>query len=172
MIAFSLSPDDLAVAHAVGSARNADKVRRGISTRKHAVADSDEHVHVLGAMAEIAVCRWLCAPFNDSILPGGDGGTDLSWGGLTFDVKMRSGWGRDLLILPDMSDFRADIAVLCWPGKQFGKIVVVGLVSRERFRVEARTDILTNPPRLVMPWRELTGIQKENDGLLCKWNRG
>ncbi len=158
MIALSLSPDDLAVAHRIGAERNADKARRGIATRKHSLADSDEHIHVLGAMAEMAVCRWLRTPFNDRILPDGDGGADLSWGGLTFDVKMRSGWGKDLLILPDMSDFRADIAILCWPGKEPDTVAVVGLVSRERFRRKALDTVLVRPPRLVMPWQELTKI--------------
>ena len=158
MIAFSLSPDDLAVAHRIGAERNADKARRGIATRKHSLADSDEHIHVLGAMAEMAVCRLLRTSFNDRILPDGDGGTDLSWGGLTFDVKMRSGWGKDLLILPDMSDFRADIAILCWPGKEPDTVAVVGLVSRERFRRKALDTVLVRPPRLVMPWQELTKI--------------
>ena len=158
MIALSLSPDDLAVAHRIGAERNADKARRGIATRKHSLADSDEHIHVLGAMAEMAVCRWLRTPFNDRILPDDDDSADLSWSGLTFDVKMRSGWGKDLLILPDMSDFRADIAILCWPGKEPDTVAVVGLVSRERFRRKALDTVLVRPPRLVMPWQELTKI--------------
>lgn len=157
MIVFPLTPDDIALAHTIGQRRNAIKVERGIATHKHAPA-SDESIHVLGAMAEIVVCRWLGVLFNDSITPYGDGGLDLTWGGLKVDVKMRSEWGRDLLILPDLSDFRADIAMLCWPGKEPDTVAVVGLVSRERFRQKARSDILVRPPRLVMPWQELTKI--------------
>ena len=157
MIVFSLSPDDIALAREIGRQRNAIKVERGIVTHKHSTA-SDVEIHVLGAMAEIAVCRWLGVTFNDSIFPHGDGGIDLSWHGLKVDVKMRSEWGRDLLFLPDLSDFRADIALLCWPGKEPDTVAVVGLVSRERFRQKARRDLLVRPPRLVMPWQELTKI--------------
>jgi len=157
MIVFPLTLDEIDLARKIGRQRNEIKVRQGITTHKHAPA-SDESIHVLGAMAEIVVCRWLGVLFNDSITPCGDGGLDLTWGGLKVDVKMRSEWGRDLLILPDLSDFRADIAMLCWPGKEPDTVAVVGLVSRERFRQKARSDLLVRPPRLVMPWQELTKI--------------
>ncbi len=157
MIVFPLSSDDIALSHEIGQRRNAIKVECGIPTHKHSTA-SDESIHVLGAMAEIAVCRWLGVRFNDDILPGSDGGTDLTWKGYSIDVKMRSTGWRDLVTLPDLSDFRADFAVLCWPGDEPDTITIVGLVSRERFRQKARSDLLVRPPRLVMPWPQLTKI--------------
>ncbi len=157
MIVFPLSSDDIALSHEIGQRRNAIKVECGIPTHKHSTA-SDESIHVLGAMAEIAVCRWLGVTFNNNIFPHGDGGIDLSWNGFTLDVKMRSEWGRDLVIMPDLSDFRAEVALLCWPGKEPDTVAVVGLVSRERFRRKALDTVLVRPPRLVMPWQELTKI--------------
>lgn len=161
MIVLPLSSEDQMLARLIGRRRNALKQANGINSNKHSDAATDLDIHILGASAEVAVARWLGVPVNADIYLSGDGGIDLTYQGVNIDVKMRSAWGKDLLVMPDLSDFRAEVALLCWPGKEPDTVAVVGLVSRERFRRKALDTVLVRPPRLVMPWQELTRIVPE-----------
>lgn len=158
MIAFTLSQSDLVLAKTIGNSRNAIKVSNGVVSRRHSQTLDDAAIHILGAKAEIAVARVLNVDINRRFTSNGDGGVDMTFNGMTFDVKMRSTPNTDLIIMPDMSDFTAQVVILCWPGHDEDQVILVGLTDRERFRREARDDLLTNPPRLVMPWRQLTQL--------------
>ena len=157
MIAFTLSKPDLALARWIGRERNAAKA--GIPSRKYATTKAtDEEIHVLGAKAEIAVARVLGVEPDRNFYRHGDGGVDLRVGGYTVDVKMRSTPYTDLLIQPDLSDFRADCIILCWPwGTGENTVAVIGLVTRKRF-VEKATFLHLASPRLVVRWSDLTPI--------------
>lgn len=157
MIPVTLSRPDMALARWIGRERNAAKV--GLPSRKYlSTAMTDEEIHVLGAMAEVAVARLFGIEPDRRFYRHGDGGVDLRLGGRTFDVKMRSRRGADLLIQPDMSDFRADYIVLCWPGNAPNTVEIVGTVGRVRFRAQASDTVLVAPPRLVLPWQALTPV--------------
>lgn len=157
MIAFSLSKPDLALARWIGRERNAAKA--GIPSHKYATTRaSDEEIHVLGARAEIAVARVLGVEPDRNFYRHGDGGVDLRVGGHTVDVKMRSTPYTDLLVQPDLSDFRADCIILCWPwgGNEY-TVAVIGLVTRKRF-IEKATALPLASPRLMIRWSDLTPI--------------
>lgn len=136
--------------------RNRFKQQAGIPTRRYAAWRDDETTHRLGLQAEAVIARLLGVRLNTAHTLAGDGGYDLAWNGMRLDVKMRGRRFDDLVCLPDLSDFQADAVILCWPGLNSGEIEVVGVISRERFRQEARRDILCAPPRLVLPWWNLT----------------
>lgn len=165
MIPVTLSRPDMALARWIGRERNAAKV--GVQSRKYlSTTLTDGQIHILGAMAEVAVARLFGIEPDRNFYRGGDGGVDLRLGGRTFDVKMRSRRGTDLLTQPDMSDFRAEYVVLCWPGLAPNVVEIVGTVGRERFRRESSDNVLRDPPRLVLPWRALTpvGVPRRSAG--------
>lgn len=157
MIVHTLSRADYALALWMARERNGIKEALGIASNKVSAAD-DLTIHRLGALAEVAVARHLGAAPDMAIHAGGDAGYDLVVGQWTIDVKMRSQPGRDLVIMPDMRDFRAQVVVLCWPGPTERDVRLVGYATRQRFLREARDDILRDPPRLVVPWRSLRPI--------------
>ena len=149
---YTLSPDDLDLADDLARQRNGSKEAAGI--RSHKVANrSDQSIHYLGLLAEIAVARTLGVEIDRNIYLTGDSGYDLRWSGQSIDVKMRGNRDKDLPIMPGMRDFTADFAVLCWPAG-YDVVEIVGCVSRWRFRQECRADLVPN--RLVMLWQQLT----------------
>ena len=153
MIVLPLRDDDMALVERLSASRNSIKEANGVPT--HKVSDwSDQSIHRLGLMAEVAIAAWLGVSIDGNTYYGGDAGYDLCAGGLTVDVKMRSRTGLDLVTFADMSDFRADIAILCWPAGE-RDVACVGYVSRDRFRLQARRMMIGSNERLVMPWREL-----------------
>lgn len=153
MFTYTLSPADIRLANKLAQARNDNKLRLGATSNK--VSNwSDQSIHLLGVAAEIAVARVFRVEPDKAIYAGGDRGYDLVAQGRTWDVKMRSRANRDLIIMPGLSDFLADYVILCWPAGCRGGVSLVGFVGRERFRVEARDDLIPN--RLVMPWQQLT----------------
>lgn len=158
MISLKLSYPDMSLARWLGRERNAAKV--GIASRKYPTTTlSDEEIHILGAKAEVAVARLFgIEPDRHFYATGGDGGVDLCYRGLTYDVKMRSRRDTDLMTQPDMYDFRADRIVLCWPGSSENVVDIIGLIARERFRREASEKLLRDSQRLVLPWRGLSPI--------------
>jgi hypothetical protein len=161
-----LSAADLRLAADMGLARNGIKERNGVATRRYDDLSSDSAVHIVGAMGEIAVARLFGVEPDTSVHLGGDPGYDLVCRGSTWDVKTRRGINRDLLIYPDMSDFRADYCALCWLVKP-GVIWIVGYVRRETYRELAR--LTANGERLYMRWQDLAQVypKEHESGLLA-----
>jgi hypothetical protein len=158
VIRYSLSAADLRLAADMGLARNGVKVANGIATRRYDSLSSDSAVHITGAMGEIAVARLFGVEPDTSVHLGGDPGYDLVYRDSTWDVKTRRGINKDLLIYPDMSDFRADYCMLCWLAAP-GVIGVVGYVSREMFDHLAYP--IPNGKRLCMRWQDLALVYEK-----------
>lgn len=157
MIVFTLADEDRRLAISTAEMRNRGKVLNGVATKKISAVHSDLEIHILGMMAEVAVCRLLGVEPDVELCLRGDAGYDLVWGGMTWDVKMRLGRFRDLMMRADLSDFRSDGAILCWADDMAGDVCIVGLVLRARFVAQARDDLVRE--RLVLPWRLLTEIR-------------
>lgn len=153
---YRLRPDDLELARIIAAGRNNAKERMGIHSNKIADA-SDFDIHFSGVLGEIAVARLIGTEIDRTFHLHGDSGHDLQLGGFTAEVKSRRRRGQDLIIMPGMTDFTADVCVLCW-AEGDTEVEVVGLVSHRRFRQQAQSVVLAGRPRLLMPWRDLRPI--------------
>jgi len=153
---YKLQPEDLNLAQIIASGRNDIKERAGVRSNK--IADvSDYDIHFSGVLGEIAVARLAGVTIDKTFHLNGDAGYDLQINGFTLDIKSRRRCRKDLIIMPGMSDFTADLCILCWVENNM-EVEVVGLVSRQRFQQQAQSVTLAGRPRLLMPWRELRPI--------------
>ena len=153
---YQLRPGDLDLARRIAAGRNGVKEQAGVRSNKIADA-SDFDIHFSGVLGEIAVARLAGVEIDKVFHLCGDAGYDLRLGGYTVEVKSRRKRGQDLIILPDMADFRADHCILCWVTGG-SEVEVVGIVSRQRFRMQALPVTLAHRPRLLMPWENLRSI--------------
>jgi hypothetical protein len=113
-------------------------------------------------MGEIAVARVLGVEPDTSIHKSGDDGYDLVWRDSTWDVKTRGEPNKDLLIYPDMCDFRAKFCMLCWLMRP-GVIGIVGYISRKNFK--RLSELTGDGSRLYMRWQDLAQVMaREENG--------
>ncbi len=99
-------------------------------------------MHYIGIKGECAVARVLCVPVDLNAYASGDLTKDLTYQGMTIEVKTLQDW----LIFNDMSHFGSDVAILVNPcGTEtderirhkrahcYRNVAVIGTISRENF---------------------------------------
>lgn len=135
--------------------------------------------HYIGLLGEFAASRILEGHNLDRGLYGarGDGGmADLTGVGGGVSIKTRTKRGYDLALQSDkLTDFKADAAVLCWPGddatqKMFCTdpkpldvsiaVEVVGIVSYNTFAAKAHLVDYSYGMRLALSHEHLTPIKR------------
>jgi hypothetical protein len=127
---------------------NAHKAALGKrGSRRYEGGDPDAN-RIAAIRSEYAVAKALKLPYSVEIYDGGDGGVDLWFPastavGRSIQIKWRGEPGRDLATdsLNFHKDLRADIYVLCWPGRD-NQIALVGWCTRKDFLRR----ILARPP--------------------------
>lgn len=91
--------------------------------------------HIDGFKAEYALAKYLKLRPDLSISDDGDEGYDLVLpdSGLTIEVKMRRGTGKDLALHSlNPRELKADVIVLCWEVEKH-RIELVGWLSKAAF---------------------------------------
>lgn len=144
MLDILLSEAEEAQCRKWGLAINANKHRlgkgRGGGKRYEGIDEDASRINAI--RSEYAVAKALGVLYSVDILPGGDGGVDITLPvpcrfGKTVQVKWRSERGRDLAT--DTSgnlskDLRADMYVLTWPGIEAGYITLVGFATMDDWK--------------------------------------
>ena len=120
MIYVKLDHDTLTGLYRIAKERNSVKGGPGtLFTRRL----TDIQIHYVGLKGEWAVAKVLDQEIDLEVSPGGDAGWDLTYAGMTFDVKMSR--GTDLIFY--VNKFKADAAVLVVPYNKSTEIVGLGL---------------------------------------------
>jgi len=113
--------------------------------------------HLVGVIAEAAVCIYCGQELNREILPGGDGHRpDLVMGDLAIEVKASQYTPPYLRIDAQAEEFQSDIAMLVFVSIQKRETEFWGWISREEFIEKSSLTDLGHGERLVMkpPFRD------------------
>jgi hypothetical protein len=140
------------------SAMGRQKAKVNATNKKYSNRN-DLAVHLTGVAGEVAFARWTGGDYDNRFYSGGDPGHDAVIGDGTtkVDVKSRKGKYRDLAVHTDLSDIRANIAVLCWV--TLPEVFVVGWVERDDIKNEGYvTEFIPGQPRLVVRWQRLNPL--------------
>jgi len=147
-----------------GLAINANKKRLGLKkTHGSRYDDIDIDVSRVNAVrSERAVAKALGVLYSVEILPGGDGGVDLTLPvpcrfGRTVQVKWRRERERDLATETSgnlSKDLRADIYVLTWPATVDRLITLVGFATMDDWkkRVFSRPAVWMRGEKWELKW--------------------
>lgn len=146
--------DDWERLYEEGRKRYRNAIKGGYHTPTISGVQDQEDNDARAFIAENAVAFVLrLAELNDPTTGGAligenpDSGWDLiTLDGFTFDVKYTGHKGGHLLF-QNIAKFRADAAVLCWPGYGKHDIDIVGGIKRNRWYQEVFTKQLT-PERI------------------------
>ena len=89
--------------------------------------------HYIGAMAEIAVCKYFNVQHPHDIALGGDGGIDLLLNGWKAQVKCRTFTGKNPeLIFRSLDYFKAEVAIATrWASPT--SIEMLGCITQRKF---------------------------------------
>ncbi len=105
MIYYKFDHDTLTYLYRIAKKRNGIKGGPGTLFSRRI---SDIQIHYVGLKGEWAVAKALSQEIDLTVSHGGDTGHDLSYAGMTIDVKV--GRGTDLIFY--VNKFRADAAIL------------------------------------------------------------
>jgi hypothetical protein len=168
-----LSESEEAQCREWGLAINANKERLGKGRRgsgnRYEGIDADVS-RINAIRSEYAVAKALGVLYDCEILPGGDGGVDVTLPvpcrfGKTVQVKWRSERERDLATETSGNlarDLRADIYILTWPGAVDRYITLVGFATMDdwRKRVFSRPAVWMRGEKWELRWKtELRPMQ-------------
>jgi len=118
--------------------------------------------HLVGVVAEAAVCKHYGKKVDRSVLPGGDRHRpDLTVEGVTVEVKASQHWPPHLRINIEADEFQSDIAFVVFVDVEKREASIWGWVSREEFMEKAETADYGYGERLVMlpPFRRLDELE-------------
>ena len=120
---------------------------------------TSEENHVLGLFAEVAVSRYLDAPFDESIYFGGDGGKpDIVLKNIKIEVRATKFY-PPILKFNDLVTSQANVYILCRVGpldslRSF--VEIWGCVSKKRFLKEHTQQDFGYGSRFVMQAEQLS----------------
>ena len=133
-----LTEREIELARRIADLRNAKNgsVPNYRETRKH----GDWEIHFSGIRAEIAVCKIVNFPIDQHISYDGDSGSpDLYIGNYKTEVKSAL-YMPPILKFNRVTDFKSDIAILCYcpsaGSKDESVVSIAGGVSRYKFSAE------------------------------------
>tara|TARA_Y100001963_G_scaffold96552_1_gene132935 strand:+ start:1178 stop:1741 length:564 start_codon:yes stop_codon:yes gene_type:complete len=143
----------------LAEARQANKERYGIASKRFDDQKSDLEIHIMGMRAEYAVAAALGAKPRWELSLGGDSNSgDLVLpDGRSCSVKYRNRQGWDFALQSDdKSSFREDIGVLVYPGDKKGILLLRGWLTRDEFLDRAKVVNYGHGPRAVVSPEEMS----------------
>lgn len=134
VIRIEITEDMRVRAREIAHLRNDAKVAAGIKTEKWG-DKTPFQIHYEGALAELAVEKWLGTACDESFSWTGDDGYDMVLPfGWTIEVKYRDGQYSDFgLKSRDPDGFKADIGILVWPSNRENVLEIVGWTTKIHF---------------------------------------
>jgi hypothetical protein len=127
----NLSKSDIENARRIATIRNSKngRVPNYRVTKKH----SDFDIHFVGAKSEIAIANLFNLKADDSFLIGGDNGeADLVIDGFRVQIKGAM-YKPPILKLNHLSDFKLDIAIICFSTIESNTVEVYGSITKKDF---------------------------------------
>lgn len=149
-----MEPDDIAYCQGLAAGRNG----KAPDINNNLFSDhTSEGAHLVGVIGEHAFAGWAGDRVDERFYRAGDPGFDAEYAQMRVDVKTRVGQRRDLALYPDLSDLRADIAVLVWWDDPH--VILVGWADQDDIRsMGKKMEFIKGQPRLVVPWEKLNPL--------------
>jgi len=155
---YTFTQDELDLVDRLAHLRNDRKEELGIPSKKFDPSKSEWEAHYQGILGELGAARVL--GFHTIDLEerlAGDGGVDLVLPcGLTVEVRYRTQREWDFALNGDSLEFfKADVAVLVWPGVEPDTVELVGWTTRVHFARKANIKNFGHGDRLVLRYPSL-----------------
>lgn len=154
----TFTDEEIDYARSLARLRNDNKKENGIKSGKVSDEQTDEEIHRIGILGELATARTLDSKVNQEIDPSGDDGKDLIIGPVSAEVKTREGKEKDFAMFDATSDFEADLGILCWRTGQ-REITIVGWLTFSEWLLLAQPLRFGRTIRRGVPWDNMREIQ-------------
>jgi hypothetical protein len=154
--------EDMAQIARIAHARNDRKEKKGVRSKKFDKTRSEYDTHYIGVFGELGILKGCGLEIDETAWLCGDQGIDCILPcGLSIQARYRAKRDWDYALNgDDLNEFRTDIGILGWPGKEKDSVEIVGWTTKAHFALLAHRDNFNYGDRLVLHYKKLIPIEK------------